>query len=114
MEVNLRPAPFRIMRGCLGIMTLGLIPWMLRRQQDRFIARMDDDGFQTRGGRRLAWTDVTAIRRVQGTMDGKVLSDELQLSTTKGTVSLPLWRAEDPAGVRDYALRHLPNLRVGG
>ena len=114
MEVTLRRAPFGVLRGCLGIVTLGLIPWMLRRQEGRFIARMDESGFQTRGGKRVAWTEVTGIRRVQGTMDGKVLSDELQLSTTRGAVSLPLWRAEDPAGVRDYALRHLPNLRVGG
>ena len=114
MEVTLRPAPFGVLRGCLGIMTLGLIPWMLRRQQGRFIARMDDTGFETRGGKRMAWADVRSIRRVQGTMNGRVLSDELQLETPRGTVSLPVWRAEDPAAVRDFALRRLPQLRVEG
>jgi len=113
VEVTLRPAPFGVLRGCLGIVTLGLIPWMLRRQEDRFIARMDDTGFVTRGGKQIAWTDVTRVRRVQGTMNGNVLSDELQLSTPRGTVSLPLWRAEDPVAIRAYALQRLPHLRVG-
>ena len=110
MEVTLRPAPMGCLRLMLGIMSLGLIPLLLRMRERHFIWRMDDAGFETRGGRRIAWTEVTAVRRVQGRMGGAVLSDELLVSTRQGTVSLPLWRAEQPAAVREYALRRLPRL----
>jgi len=114
VEVTLRPAPMGCLRLGLGIISLGLIPWMLRSRERHFIGRMDDAGFETRGGKRIAWTEVTGVRRVQGTMNGAVLSDELLLSTRKGTVSLPLWRAEQPAAVREYALRRLPGgMEVG-
>lgn len=108
MEITLRPAPFGCLRAGLGIMTLGLIPLLLRRQQGRFIRIMDDAGFETRGGKRITWAEVTAVERVQGRMNNAVLSDELVFRTPKGTVSLPLWRAVDPAAVREYALRRLP------
>ena len=112
MEVTLRPAPFGCLRVGLGIMSLGLIPWLLRRRELHFIWRMDDAGFETRARKRISWGEVTAVRRVQGTMRGAVLSDELLLSTRKGTVSLPLWRAENAGAVRDYAVRRLPGLTV--
>jgi hypothetical protein len=109
VEITLRPAPMGCLRGALGIVTLGLIPWMLRRTEGRFIRLMDDAGFETRDGRRIAWAEVTRVERAQGTMNGKVLSDELLLSTPKGTVSVPLWRAENPTAAREFALRHLPS-----
>ena len=108
MEITLRPAPMGCLRAVLGILTLGLIPWMLRRTEGRFIRRMDDAGFETRDGRRIAWAEVTRVERAQGRMNGNVLSDELQLTTPKGTVSVPLWRAENAAAAGDYALRHIP------
>ena len=108
MEVTLRPAPMGCLRLGLGIISLGLIPLLLRSRERHFIWRMDDAGFETRGGKRIAWTDVTSVRRVQGRMGGAVLSDELLISTRHGEVSLPLWRAEQPAAVRDYALQRLP------
>jgi hypothetical protein len=96
------------MRTGLGMMSLGLIPLLLRRQEGRFIRRMDDGGFDTRSGKRIAWNEVTSVRRVHGQMKGAVLSDERLLSTRQGTVSLPLWRAEEPAAVEDYATQRLP------
>ncbi len=108
MEVTLRPAPYGCLRMGLGIMSLGLIPWLLRRSERRFIRRMDEGGFETRAGKRIAWTEVTKAERVQGRMNGVVMSDELLLSTRRGRVSLPVWRAVEPAAARDYAMRHLP------
>lgn len=108
MEIVLRPAPMGCLRTGLGIMSLGLIPLLLRRQEGRFIRVMDDAGFETRGGKRITWAEVTAVERVQGRMNNAVLSDELVLRTRQGAVSLPLWRAVDPAAVRDFALRRLP------
>ena len=114
MEVTLRPAPLGCLRLGLGIISLGLIPLLLRRRELHFIWRMDDAGFETRGGKRIAWTEVTDARQVQGTMNGAVLSDELLISTRQGTVSLPLWRAEQPAAVREYASRRLPRMTKQG
>jgi hypothetical protein len=108
VDIVLRPAPLGCLRLGLGIMSLGLIPLLLRQREGHFIGRMDEAGFLTRGGKRIAWTEVTGARRVQGTLNGAVMSDEVLISTKRGEVSLPVWRAENPAAVVDYAMRHLP------
>jgi hypothetical protein len=100
------------LRLLLGVLSFGLIPLLLRREDGRFVRRMDGQGFETRDGRRIAWADVTEVRHAQGWVRGKLMSDELLLSTPRGKISVPLWRAEHPAAVREYALSHLPDLSL--
>jgi hypothetical protein len=108
MDVTLRPAPFGCLMAVLGIMTLGLIPLARRFAERHFIRRMDDAGFETRGGRRIAWNEVTSLRRITTTMGSGTLSDELVMSTRRGRASLPVWRAEKAAEVVEFAMRRLP------
>jgi hypothetical protein len=108
MEVLLRPA----LNGCLfalmSVMTLGLFPLLQRMGQRHFILRMDESGLATRGGRRIAWSEITQIRRVVGTMKGATMSDEYLIRSSKGKASLPLWRARNADEAAAYLIRSVP------
>ena len=108
IEVRLRPG----VPGCitipLAIMTLGLVPLLMRRGERHFIARMDAEGFETRGGTRIAWNEVERVQRTVGKVQGMKMSDELVLHTGKGRASLPTWRAENAEEALAYLQHHLP------
>lgn len=113
VEVQLRPA----LRGCvrypIGCLTLGLYPLLTPMMERHFIRRMDEDGVETRGGKRIAWHEFTRVRHVIGTMKGGTLSDEYLLESPKGRVSLPFWRAANAREALDYALAHVPDTIAG-
>lgn len=108
MEVELKPG----VPGCvflpLAVISLGLVPLAMRLGERHFIARMDDDGFVTRGGTRIAWREVTGVQRVVGKVKGVALSDEFQLRTARGKASLPVWRARNGEEAMNYLLARLP------
>ena len=107
-EVDLRP-PFH---GCLiafaTVFSLGLYPVLRKQAEGRFIRRMDDQGLETRSGQRVAWAELTSVRRVAATMHGARLSDECLLESKRGRVSLPLWRIDGPDEALAYLSRRLP------
>ena len=106
MEVEIRPA----MNGCLSammaVMTLGLTLILTRLLERNFIRRMNETGFETRGGMRIAWSDIVHVRRVTGRVKGVQLSDELVIDTTKGRVSFPYWRIVNADEAFAYFTRH--------
>ena len=108
VEVRLRPG----VPGCvtipLAIMTLGLVPLLMRMGERHFIARMDEEGFETRGGTRIAWNEVERIQRTVGKVQGMRMSDELVLHTRKGRASLPTWRTENADEALAYFQAHAP------
>ena len=108
IEVQLRPA----VPGCvtipLALLSLGLIPLMTRRAERHFIARMDDAGFETRGGKRIAWSEVERVQRAIGKVQGVEMSDELILFTPRGRASLPVWRMENAGEAVAYLVAHEP------
>jgi hypothetical protein len=108
MEVGLRP-PFG---GCLmvglAVVTLGVYPLLRRMTERRFIARMDDGGFETRGGQRVSWSEVTHIRHVVGELNRSTLSDEYVVSSPAGRSSLPVWRATNATAALDYLIQRAP------
>ena len=108
IEVRLRRQPQGCVYWPLAVMTLGVVPLLKSSAERHFIQRMDETGIETRGKTRIGWNEFTRIERVQGTMKGAVLSDEYLLTSSKGKVSLPLWRTENAQEVGDYAFRHLP------
>lgn len=109
LEVRLKPG----VPGCvtlpLAVMTLGLVPLLMRQGERDFIARMDDDGFETRGGRRVSWSELTKVRRVLGKVKGMKLSDEIQLYSPHGRSSLPTWRTENGEEALAYLLARIPD-----
>lgn len=102
----------RATSGCLWwpavIASFGLVLLITKMVERSFVARMDDDGFTTRGGKRIAWREVTSVRRVQTLLNGRLASDALRLTSARGSVSLPLSRTDNPAAVYDYAISRLP------
>jgi hypothetical protein len=108
MEVRLR----RQLGGCiywpLAIMSFGLVPLIISMGEGHFIRNMDEAGVTTRGGKRIAWNEFTAITRTKGTMEGIVLSDEYLLKSSRGKASLPAWRAENAKEAMDFLFQHLP------
>ncbi|MBX6374666.1 MAG: hypothetical protein IRZ13_10590 [Acetobacteraceae bacterium] len=114
MDVQLRPP----MHGCLiaiiSLMTLGVYPLLRRFLERHFIRRMDDTGIETRGGKRIPWSEFTRIQRVVAKVQGVQMSDEYLLHSPRGRVSLPLWRTGNAKEAADYLQRHLPpGIRVG-
>ena len=113
MEIELQPP----MNGCLlalvTVLTFGLYPLLRKMGEGHFIARMDEGGFETRAGKRFAWSDVRRIQRTIGKVRGVALSDELILVTDRGRASLPTWRAGNAEAAAEYLLRHLPPTAAG-
>jgi hypothetical protein len=99
----------------LGCLTLGLVPLLMRRNQGHFVRRMDEQGVETRSGKRIAWSEFTKITRVRGGsgMPGQgkptvVYSDEYLMESPRGRVSVPLWRTVNFEEVRQFTLSHVP------
>jgi hypothetical protein len=108
VEVLLRPP----LGGCLmvlvSVVTLGVYPLLRPLLERHFIARMDDEGFETRSGKRVSWSEVERIKHVIGEMKGAKLSDEYAVWSPQGRSSLPVWRAQDPKGALDYLIQRAP------
>jgi hypothetical protein len=108
MEIELQPP----MHGCLlalvTVLTFGLYPLLRKMGERHFIRQMDEAGFETRGGRRIAWSQVRRVQRTVGKLRGVALSDELILFTDQGRASLPSWRAANAEAAQDYLLRRVP------
>lgn len=108
VEVRLRPGVPGCITVPLAIMTLGLVPMLMRKGERHFLARMDEEGFETRGGTRIAWSEVERVQRTVGKVQGMKMSDELVLYTRKGRASLPTWRTENADEVLAYFQAHAP------
>lgn len=110
MEVDLQPP----MNGCLislvTVLTLGLYPLLRDMGEKHFIRRMDEAGFETRGGTRIAWDEVRRVERTVGKVQGVALSDELILHTARGRASLPSWRAANASEAQEFLMRHVPRM----
>ncbi len=108
VEVRLRPG----VPGCvtlpLAVLTLGLLPVLMRMGEKHFIARVDEGGFTSRGGTRVQWSELQRVERVVGKVQGMQMSDEFLFYTAKGRFSLPLWRMENAGEVKAFIDAHTP------
>lgn len=108
IEVKLRPGVHGCIYWPLAVISLGVIPLAMKAGEKHFIARMDEDGLTTRGGKRIAWDEIERVQRTVGTVKGVRMSDELVVHTAKGRVSLPTWRAENAEEALVYFGAHSP------
>jgi hypothetical protein len=127
IEVQLRPSVPGCVTMPLGCLSLGLVPLLTVWGERHFVRRMDQLGLVTRGGKRIAWSEFTSIKRSQGVVGPgrRVLqvnvsddlysptthatSDEYLLGSPKGRVSVPFWRAANGDEVRAFTLEHVPS-----
>lgn len=109
VEVRLRPGVHGCITVPLAVMSLGLVPLLMRQGERHFIARMDENGFETRGGARVAWTEIERVQRTVGKVQGMKMSDELLIFSPKGRASLPVWRTENAEEALAFFSSHAPS-----
>jgi hypothetical protein len=109
VEVKIIP-----LSGCmqvvLGVFTLGVAPlaeWITQRSWPR---RVDEEGLETRGGKRITWAEFTRATRVltQVTQGSSSRVEHFELISPKGKVIVAAYRLEDGAQVMEYIWQHLP------
>ncbi|WP_114952602.1 hypothetical protein [Sphingosinicella terrae] len=108
LEVKLRPGVHGCIYWPLAVISLGLIPLAMKSAEKHFIARMDEEGLWTRGGRRIAWGEIERLERTVGKVQGIKMSDEVLVFTRQGRVSLPMWRMENMEEALVYFGAHSP------
>lgn len=112
MDVRIIP-----LNGCLwvalAVLTLGVAPlaiWLAERSWPR---RLDEAGLETRGGRRILWSEFTRIRRVI-TQSSGVTTEHYELQSKQGKVRVAVYRLVDGPHVLEYILQRLPPAAIEG
>lgn len=106
MDIQVKPLP-----GCnsvfLGVLSLGIAPLIIKIQERRWPASVDEQGLTTKSGKQIAWQDFTkavkVIQNTQGTM-----TERYDLHYADGVVPIVVYRLENGPRVLDYILEHLP------
>ncbi len=115
MDVKIRPLP-----GCmnvfLAVLTLGVAPlgkWIVERSWPR---RVDEEGIETRGGKRIPWASFTRAVRVltRVTQGSSSTVEHYELHSPQGKVNVAAYRLEDGEAILDYIWQHLPEAAKSG
>jgi hypothetical protein len=106
MEVRVIPQS-----GCmnivLGVFTLGIAPLAIKMKERSWPKIVDEQGLETRGGKRIAWNEFTKFEKVVTNVQGTVTT-RYDLHSPQGLVSLVIYRLEDGQKVLDYVWERLP------
>ena len=113
MEVRLLPRPVGCLWIPLQIMTLGLVTLLLRSAEGKFPRRMDEQGVETRGGKRIGWTDVVTVQKLRHAMGPKTIAEEVIFSSPNGRFSIHSRRLADYEDLTRYALQRVPPSAMG-
>jgi hypothetical protein len=93
----------------LQIVTLGLLTLLLRTGERHFPRRMDEDGVETRGGKRIRWAEITRAHPVRYISIGLgVLAEEILFDAPTGRFSLHSRRILNYKEVAQYAWQRVP------
>jgi hypothetical protein len=113
MEVKLLPRPVGCLLVPIQIVTLGLLTLLLRSAEGKFPRRMDEQGVETRGGKRIAWADVTSVRKQRYVMGPKSIAEEVIFSSPRGRFSIHSRRIGNYEELTRYALQRVPPAAIG-
>ncbi len=113
MEVKIKP-----LSGCLrvflAVVSLGVAPlaeWSVQRSWPKLV---DEQGVVNRAGRRIAWNEFTAARRVITRVNGSSSGVEhFEFSYPKGKLIVAAYRLEDGDRILDTIWQHLPESAKG-
>lgn len=113
MQVNVRP-----LSGCttvlLGVFTLGIAPLSIWLKERSWPKELNEQGLLTRGGKFIAWSEFTKVRKVVTRVGGGVTTERYDLHSPKGKVSIVPDRIDDARAVLEYVWDHLPaSVRAG-
>jgi hypothetical protein len=92
----------------VAVATVGVYPLIRMRVERRYVHEMDDAGFVTRAGTRVAWSAITRVRHISREMDGRVMSEEYEIRSPQGRSCLPISRIGNVREVLDYFIQRVP------
>ena len=111
MEVKVIP-----MSGCLmlilGIFTLGVAPIAIKLKERGWPKSLDEQGLVTRGGKRIEWSEFTKFEKVITNVQGTI-TERYDLHSSKGVVSVVVYRLQEGDQVLEYIWQHLPESAKG-
>jgi hypothetical protein len=74
---------------------------------------MDEQGVETRSGKRIGWTEVTSVRKQQYVMGRKSIAEEVIFSSPRGRFSLHTRRIGNYEELTRFALQRVPPAAIG-
>lgn len=103
--------------GCLWIplqvMTLGLATLLLRSAEGKFPRRMDEQGVETRSGKKIAWAQIATVRKLRHVMGPRTIAEEVIFSSPTGRFALHSRRLANYEQLVQYALQRVPPSAIG-
>lgn len=104
--------------GCalavLGILSLGIVPLVMRSSERAWPRWLDADGFTTRANRRYRWSEIRRLRQVV-TFVNQVRTERWDLETDRGAVaSIVEHRLRNGPQVLAFARRQIARASHGG
>lgn len=99
------------MSGCaltvLAVLSLGIVPLVLRSTERNWPRRMDAEGFSTRAGRSYRWAEIRRLRHVV-TIVNHVRTERFDLETDQGPVAAIVeHRLRNGSRVLDFARQRI-------
>ena len=111
MEVQITRRPNGCIFFFLGLLTLGLVPLLLRGREAVFVVRMDDNGVTTKGGKIIPWSDFKkAAYSKYRIRNGGTILEEYNFKTSKGSVNFFSNRMKNFDQAIDYVWTKIPHL----
>lgn len=112
MDVRLRSL------GCVGrlggVLSLGLLPLVLRKHENQFPLRLEGDSMILRSGARIPWSAFTRVRATEILLNGRYQHTLYELWHPGGRIHFPSHRIEDAESVVKFVMAHLsPNVQRG-
>jgi hypothetical protein len=74
---------------------------------------MDEQGVETRAGKRIGWTEVTTVKKMRYVMGPKSIAEEFIFSCPKGRFSFHSRRLANYEELTRYALQRVPPSAIG-
>lgn len=109
MEAKLLPRPMGCIWLPLQILTLGVLTLLLRSAEGKFVRRMDDEGLETRGGKRIVWSEIRSTQPIRYVMGPARVAEEIIFSSPRGRASIHSRRHADYQALAEYALARVPS-----
>lgn len=100
------------MGGCLmivgGLFSFGVFPLLVWLDRRKYPAAVDDDGMLLRNGTKVPWGEFTRAQITKVHVNGRYVTDRLDLWHSHGTTKMDYRFVEDAPRVVDFIVRHLP------
>ncbi len=98
--------------GCMGqigaVLSLGLLPLLLRSQQTQYPATLSADSMILRNGTKIPWHAFTRFKATDVHVNGVYMNTLYELWHTDGRVHFSSHQVQDADAVVKFIVTHLP------